>query len=279
MLIAVPGGRCPPSGRRPSPAPRGVDGAAVELPEAVGQGRVRLARVAGRCVGGGLCRGLGLGALRRVVGGHRSVVLPRVGRAGPARALCGDLSTRADGGAWPQRPASRQFRPAARSQNAPSSSASALPAACAAPTCPTLVVCPGGRPWSCPPGQGWPRATVGPFSRPGRKGPRAVSVPGGAVPGGALAARRHPVGGRPVTTLSEHPAVQGRRLPATIRAYVALTKPKLVELLLVTTVPAMMLAAGAGPRGACCWPPCSGGPWPPGPPTRSTAGTTATSTG
>src|SRR3712207_8127340 len=79
---------------------------------------------------------------------------------------------------------------------------------------------------------------------PGRKGPRAVSVPGGAVPGGALPARRPPVGGRPVTTLSERPAVQGRRLPATVRAYVALTKPRIIELLLITTLPAMMLAVG-----------------------------------
>ena len=50
-----------------------------------------------------------------------------------------------------------------------------------------------------------------------------------------------------MTTLSERPAVQARRLSATVRAYVALTKPKLVELLLVTTVPAMMLAAGGWP--------------------------------
>lgn len=35
---------------------------------------------------------------------------------------------------------------------------------------------------------------------------------------------------------------------ATIRAYIALTKPRIVELLLVTTVPAMMLAAGGLPE-------------------------------
>ncbi|WP_198588088.1 heme o synthase [Geodermatophilus chilensis] len=50
-----------------------------------------------------------------------------------------------------------------------------------------------------------------------------------------------------MTTLSERPAVQAGRLPVTVRAYVALTKPKLIELLLVTTVPAMMLAAGGWP--------------------------------
>jgi heme o synthase len=35
---------------------------------------------------------------------------------------------------------------------------------------------------------------------------------------------------------------------ATVRAYIALTKPRIVELLLVTTVPAMMLAAGGLPK-------------------------------
>ncbi|WNV73903.1 heme o synthase [Geodermatophilus sp. DSM 44513] len=50
-----------------------------------------------------------------------------------------------------------------------------------------------------------------------------------------------------MTTLSDRPAVRARRLSATVRAYVALTKPRLVELLLVTTVPAMMLAAGGWP--------------------------------
>jgi protoheme IX farnesyltransferase len=50
-----------------------------------------------------------------------------------------------------------------------------------------------------------------------------------------------------VTALSEQPAVSARRLPAVVGAYVALTKPKLVELLLVTTLPAMMLAADGWP--------------------------------
>ncbi|HWH01449.1 MAG TPA: heme o synthase [Pilimelia sp.] len=39
-----------------------------------------------------------------------------------------------------------------------------------------------------------------------------------------------------------------RDVAAVLRAYVALTKPRIVELLLVTTVPAMMLAAGGLPR-------------------------------
>jgi heme o synthase len=32
----------------------------------------------------------------------------------------------------------------------------------------------------------------------------------------------------------------------TLRAYLALTKPRIIELLLVTTLPAMLLAANAG---------------------------------
>ena len=44
------------------------------------------------------------------------------------------------------------------------------------------------------------------------------------------------------------PAAGSRRTPAgTLRAYVALTKPRIIELLLVTTVPTMILAAGGLP--------------------------------
>ncbi|SFO46323.1 protoheme IX farnesyltransferase [Geodermatophilus obscurus] len=50
-----------------------------------------------------------------------------------------------------------------------------------------------------------------------------------------------------MTTLSERPVVSPRRVTDVVGAYVALTKPKLVELLLVTTLPAMMLAAGGWP--------------------------------
>jgi heme o synthase len=42
-------------------------------------------------------------------------------------------------------------------------------------------------------------------------------------------------------------AARRRRRAAVLRAYVALTKPRIVELLLVTTVPAMVLAAGGLP--------------------------------
>jgi protoheme IX farnesyltransferase len=54
-----------------------------------------------------------------------------------------------------------------------------------------------------------------------------------------------------VTALSERGAAPAGRLPSAVRArvgaYVALTKPRIIELLLVTTVPAMMLAAGGWP--------------------------------
>ena len=53
-----------------------------------------------------------------------------------------------------------------------------------------------------------------------------------------------------MTALSERSAAPARRLTALrvrLAAYVALTKPRIIELLLVTTVPAMMLAAGGWP--------------------------------
>jgi heme o synthase len=54
-----------------------------------------------------------------------------------------------------------------------------------------------------------------------------------------------------VTALSERVAAPARRLPSALRArvgaYLALTKPRIIELLLVTTVPAMMLAAQGWP--------------------------------
>jgi protoheme IX farnesyltransferase len=54
-----------------------------------------------------------------------------------------------------------------------------------------------------------------------------------------------------VTALSERATAPVRRLPSAVRArvgaYLALTKPRIIELLLVTTVPAMMLAAKGWP--------------------------------
>ena len=51
----------------------------------------------------------------------------------------------------------------------------------------------------------------------------------------------------PVDVRGERSARRRRALVA-VRAYVALTKPRIIELLLVTTVPTMMLAAGGLPR-------------------------------
>ncbi|MGC4789069.1 heme o synthase [Micromonospora sp. DT178] len=53
--------------------------------------------------------------------------------------------------------------------------------------------------------------------------------------------------GQPVRTAAEGPAVARRDVRAVVAAYVTLTKPRIVELLLVTTVPAMMLADGGLP--------------------------------
>jgi heme o synthase len=49
-----------------------------------------------------------------------------------------------------------------------------------------------------------------------------------------------------MTAIAERPLVRGRTL-STVRAYVALTKPRIIELLLVTTLPAMLLAARGWP--------------------------------
>ncbi|MFK3982302.1 heme o synthase [Micromonospora sp. NPDC050397] len=49
--------------------------------------------------------------------------------------------------------------------------------------------------------------------------------------------------GAPVAELAAGSTSRGRDFGAVVRAYVSLTKPRIVELLLITTVPAMMLAA------------------------------------
>ena len=65
------------------------------------------------------------------------------------------------------------------------------------------------------------------------------------TPGARLPARRRDPG-HPVTATVQRPA-PARSPLAVVAAYVSLTKPRLVELLLVTTVPAMMLAHGGWP--------------------------------
>ncbi|MER7331568.1 MULTISPECIES: heme o synthase [unclassified Micromonospora] len=54
-------------------------------------------------------------------------------------------------------------------------------------------------------------------------------------------------GQSPVRAAAEAPTVGRRDVRAVVSAYVTLTKPRIVELLLVTTVPAMMLADGGMP--------------------------------
>src|SRR3954471_8796443 len=79
----------------------------------------------------------------------------------------------------------------------------------------------------------------------------AVPIPGSKGPPGALLPARLRARGHPVTTLSERSAASAPRPAPTLRsrasAYVALTKPRIIELLLVTTAPAMMLAARGWP--------------------------------
>jgi protoheme IX farnesyltransferase len=74
-----------------------------------------------------------------------------------------------------------------------------------------------------------------PADRGGTTSADEPGSPGGATPGGATAGGA-PAGGTAATS----PAAGSTA--ATIRAYVALTKPRIIELLLVTTVPAMVLA-------------------------------------
>jgi protoheme IX farnesyltransferase len=56
-----------------------------------------------------------------------------------------------------------------------------------------------------------------------------------------------PAQGRSPAVLAPPRSAARRDIGAVIRAYVSLTKPRIVELLLITTIPAMMLAAGGWP--------------------------------
>ena len=66
-------------------------------------------------------------------------------------------------------------------------------------------------------------------------------VPGAATDGGAVDA-----GGTPVAPAAERPP-RGRPLPELLRDYLALTKPRIIGLLLVTTVTTMFVADPSGP--------------------------------
>ncbi len=116
-------------------------------------------------------------------------------------------------------------------------------------------------------------------------GPRVPARPPRAPPGGHLlrptAWLRGRCGRRLSAMASEAPALRGSGPPGSrLGAYVALTKPRIIELLLVTTLPTMVVAergpAVAGPRS---WPRWWAAPWPPAVPTPSTCTWTGTSTG
>ncbi|MFL5791182.1 MAG: heme o synthase [Actinomycetota bacterium] len=67
----------------------------------------------------------------------------------------------------------------------------------------------------------------------------------------AVVARVEPAGDRTADgETAEAPAVRPSSMGDTIRAYVALTKPRIIVLLLIITVPAMILAAGTVPSPA-----------------------------
>ena len=96
------------------------------------------------------------------------------------------------------------------------------------------------------------------------------------VSGRVAAEHRAP---RPTSSVAAPAESHAAACATCVSAYVGLTKPRIIELLLVTTVPAMFLAARRRAR-RCCWcsPPWSAAAWPRPAPTSSTASSTATST-
>ena len=165
----------------------------------------------------------------------------------------------------------------------------------------------GGRARPTRPGRREPRG------RRGRRGcqqhsSRGVSLPApGAAPDmpGRVTAVLRPIHRTPrpivprrvrVTAVDPRPSVAGAgtgtdpaaaavsdrlvvRPRSTAAAYVALTKPRIIELLLVTTVPTMILASQGLPVAWASWPrPSSAASSPPAAPTPSTCTSTATST-
>ncbi len=58
---------------------------------------------------------------------------------------------------------------------------------------------------------------------------------------------QRPAAGRPPAASASPPTAARRDVGAVLRAYVSLTKPRIVELLLITTIPAMMVAAHGWP--------------------------------
>src|SRR5690606_7216545 len=78
--------------------------------------------------------------------------------------------------------------------------------------------------------------------RAGAAAPRDGGGRGAGRP--AVGPVEHAAGGdRRVTLLAPGPVAGSRRALDVVRAYVALTKPRIIELLLVATVPPMVIAA------------------------------------
>jgi len=91
---------------------------------------------------------------------------------------------------------------------------------------------------------GRPRAHRATEPPAGPNGPVGTSAPARGPAPQVPAAQPH-APQVPAQSTGSRPAYAGRL--GTVRAYIALTKPRIIELLLITTVPAMMLAAGGFP--------------------------------
>ena len=213
MLIAVPGWPLPTFWTASIASTRAVSIARrSSSPKPSGRVGLRLGRAAGGGVGGGLGRGLGPGALRPCAGCSLEI-----GPASCGRACRAPVRT----GAGPGRTVVVDVGPTRCTRG-------------------INVINPSHPRHAAP----WPDGRAG-YSG-ARSRPRFEGTPLRALLPARCRARGHPV-----TALSERAADPARRLPAVLRArvgaYVALTKPRIIELLLVTTVPAMMLAARGWP--------------------------------
>ncbi|GAA1647785.1 heme o synthase [Georgenia ruanii] len=82
-------------------------------------------------------------------------------------------------------------------------------------------------------------------AQPAAERPARVADAEGAPQGADVAAGAPPVAGSPASAGPLHP--QARPARAKFWAYLALTKPRIIELLLITTVPTMIVAAGGWP--------------------------------
>lgn len=84
--------------------------------------------------------------------------------------------------------------------------------------------------------------------------------------------------GAPEVPATPRPDTAWGRLSGTVLAYIALTKPRVIELLLVATIPAMLFADRGSVDIVLILSTCSAGGWVLRAQTRSTASSTPTST-